>query len=201
MAKDPAFLFYASDFLTGIQDLTMEERGQYITLLCIEHQKGRLSKKLIKIVVGDVSTDVLSKFKRDESGLYYNERLEGEIDKRKQHSDKQRTRALDGWKKRKESHSDATALPQETPIAHEPIKQNGVNVDLLFNELPNTSHIETIAMRTGMTKERVLSLIPEFRKAAELTYPTPDKFYSHFKNWVNKRITEHKPVAKKRNQI
>ncbi len=89
----------------------------------------------------------------------------------------------------------------EGPIPHEPIKQHGVSVDFLFNELPNTSHIETIAMRTGMTKERVISLIPEFRKAAELTYPTPDKFYSHFKNWINKRITEHKPVAKKRNQI
>ncbi len=76
MAKDPAFLFYASDFLTGVQDLTMEERGQYITLLCIQHQKGRLTNKLIKLTVGTVNDDVLSKFSKDDKGHYYNERLE-----------------------------------------------------------------------------------------------------------------------------
>lgn len=104
-------------------------------------------------------------------------------------------------KENKQEVKNAAALPQETPIHHEPIKQNGVSVDFLFNELPNTSHIETIAMRTGMTKERVISLIPEFRKAADLTYPTPEKFYNHFKNWINKRNSEPKPVVKKRHQI
>ena len=29
MSKDPAFLFYSSDFLTGVMDLTMEENGIY----------------------------------------------------------------------------------------------------------------------------------------------------------------------------
>ena len=43
MERDPAFLFYSSDFLSGIADLNMEERGQYITLLCVQHQKGRLN--------------------------------------------------------------------------------------------------------------------------------------------------------------
>tara|TARA_R110002050_G_scaffold268962_1_gene411152 strand:- start:225 stop:347 length:123 start_codon:yes stop_codon:yes gene_type:complete len=33
-AKAPAFQLYAQDFLTGVMDLTMEERGVYITLLC-----------------------------------------------------------------------------------------------------------------------------------------------------------------------
>jgi len=51
MAKDPAFLFYSSDFLSGITDLTMEERGQYITLLCLQHQKGSLSEKTIRLSV------------------------------------------------------------------------------------------------------------------------------------------------------
>lgn len=115
MAKDPAFLFYASDFLTGVQDLTFEERGQYITLLCIEHQKGRLSDKLIKLCVGNATADVMAKFRQDENGLFYNERLEQEIEKRKQHSEKQRVRALEGWKKRKDEqcHGNATAMPLE----------------------------------------------------------------------------------------
>ena len=45
MAKDPAFVFYTGDFLNGVIDMTMEERGQYITLLCFQHQKGHISQK------------------------------------------------------------------------------------------------------------------------------------------------------------
>ena len=82
MAKDPAFLFYSSDFLSGVTDLTMEERGQYITLLCLQHQKGNLSEKTIRLTVGSVSVDVLSKFQIDESGNYFNERLLIEVEKR-----------------------------------------------------------------------------------------------------------------------
>ena len=90
MAKDPAFLFYSSDFLTGVSDLTFEERGQYITLLCLHHQKGRLSKKVISIAIQSVSADVMSKFKKDKKGFFYNERLEEEAKKRAEHSEKQR---------------------------------------------------------------------------------------------------------------
>lgn len=84
--KDPAFLFYSSDFLTGVADLTMEERGQYITLMCLQHQKGHLSDKTIRLALGydlvKQKGDVLSKFIVDENGFYYNQRLEQEILKR-----------------------------------------------------------------------------------------------------------------------
>jgi len=120
MSKDPAFLFYSSDFITGVSDLTMEERGQYITLLCLHHQKGRLTKKAVALAVGNVSADVIKKFKIDENDFYYNERLEFEAKKRADHSEKQRQRALSGWEKRKEKQpkkskatADATALPLE----------------------------------------------------------------------------------------
>lgn len=82
MAKDPAFLFYSSDFLTGVIDMTMEERGQYITLMCLQHQKGHLSEETIRFCVGNASVKVLSKFRLDDMNLYYNERLEEETAKR-----------------------------------------------------------------------------------------------------------------------
>ena len=119
MSKDPAFLFYSSDFLTGVSDLTIEERGQFITLLCLQHQKGHLSDKVIKIAVGVVSVDVMEKFIKDDEGFYFNERLELEAGKRKAHSEKQKQRALKGWEKRKgidsplKATADATALPLE----------------------------------------------------------------------------------------
>ncbi|MCK4258783.1 MAG: DUF1376 domain-containing protein [Halanaerobiales bacterium] len=83
--KSPAVLFYTSDFLTGVSNLTMKERGQYITMLSLQHQQGRLSKKTLIINIGeleDISPDVLSKFIIDKDGNYYNERMEEESIKR-----------------------------------------------------------------------------------------------------------------------
>lgn len=117
MAKDPAFLFYSSDFLAGVQDLTMEERGQYITLLCIQHQKGHLSEKMIGLSVGNAAADVRHKFREDSAGLWYNARLDVEIEKRKFFSEKQSERAKGGWKTRKEKNNlspgNAPAMPVE----------------------------------------------------------------------------------------
>ena len=101
--KDPAFLFYSKDFLTGVLDLTMEERGQYITLLCLQHQKGRLSEKAIGLALGlsglEKAQDVLQKFEIDEDGLYYNQRLEEETQARKEKAEKKaETSRLNGSK-------------------------------------------------------------------------------------------------------
>ena len=115
--KDPAFLFYSSDFLSGVQDLTMEERGQYITLLCLQHQKGHLTEKMIRLCCGNATADVLAKFQHDENGLFFNQRLEIEVGKRKAHAEKQRTRAIDGWKKRKNQNSDTDATASTTAYA------------------------------------------------------------------------------------
>lgn len=82
MSKDPAFLFYSSDFLTGCSDLTMEERGQYITLLCLQHQKGHLNEKTIRLSLGSISVDVRNKFITDDEGNLYNEILENHIKER-----------------------------------------------------------------------------------------------------------------------
>lgn len=80
--NSPAIVFYTSDFLTGVSNLTMEERGQYITLLCLQHQLGHLNLKTINLNINNLSQDVLNKFIVDEDGNYYNKRLELEIEKR-----------------------------------------------------------------------------------------------------------------------
>lgn len=83
MMKDPAYLFYSQDFYTGVATMTMEDRGKYISILCLMHQQGRMNEETIRFVVGSISVNLKSKFKIDESGLWYNERLELEIEKRK----------------------------------------------------------------------------------------------------------------------
>jgi len=82
MAKDPAFLFYSQDFIVGVQTMPFEDRGKYITILCQMHQQGRMSEETIRFLVGSVSDTLRLKFKVDERGLWFNERLELETEKR-----------------------------------------------------------------------------------------------------------------------
>lgn len=81
MAKDPAFLFYSSDFLTGTMFMNNEQVGIYIRLLCAQHQHGGIIDKIsFNSLVGD-NLLIRNKFIETESG-FYNDRLKNECDKR-----------------------------------------------------------------------------------------------------------------------
>lgn len=103
MSKDPAFLFYSSDFLTGTLLMSMEQKGKFITLLCIQHQKGHLSEKDMLHICGSYDEDVFTKFQKDEQGKFYNIRLEEEVDKRKAYSESRRNN-----RKKKEDMNDTS---------------------------------------------------------------------------------------------
>ena len=91
MSKDPAFLFYSSDFLTGTMFLSDEQTGRFIKLLCVQHQKGRLSEKHMLNICKTYDKDVFEMFTKDDKGLFYNERLEFEHNKRKSYSESRRS--------------------------------------------------------------------------------------------------------------
>lgn len=84
--KDPAFLFYSSDFLTGTMFMTDSQLGKYIKILCTQHQKGHLSEKDMLKICKRYDKDIFEKFVKDNDGKYYNIRLESEITKRKDYS-------------------------------------------------------------------------------------------------------------------
>ena len=90
MSKDPAFLFYSSDFLTGTALMTDEQIGKYIKLLCYQHQMGHLSERDMLKICSTYDEDIFSKFEKDEDGLYYNARLHQEVEKRKAYSESRR---------------------------------------------------------------------------------------------------------------
>lgn len=85
MSKDPAILFYTSDFLTGTMTMTNEQTGKYIKLLCMQHQKGILSEKDMIFICGSYDEDIFSKFIKTDHG-YYNERMRFEAEKRANYS-------------------------------------------------------------------------------------------------------------------
>jgi len=88
--KDPAFLFYTNDFLSGTMLMNDEQIGRYIKLLCLQHQKGHLKEKDMLSICKTYDEDIFSKFKQDEDGNYYNERLEEEVIRRKKYSESRR---------------------------------------------------------------------------------------------------------------
>ena len=67
-----------------------EQVGKFIRLICAQHQKGRLTDKDMLKICGTHDEDIFSKFAQDSDGLYYNERLEQEVNKRKAYSESRR---------------------------------------------------------------------------------------------------------------
>jgi len=208
MSKDPAFLFYSSDFLTGVSDLTMEERGQFITLMCLQHQKGHLTKKVMQLQCHGIPTaDVLAKFRIDENGLYYNERVEQEREKRAAHSLKQRENALKRWNKDKSStkktlsHGNAMAMPLENENENE----NEIIVELYpaFSDFWNL-YDKKVGSRdkiekkwnslTQKTKEQIIDYLPGYLEA------TPEKAYrKNPQTFLNNKSWEDEIILKTKN--
>jgi len=61
--------------------MTLEQRGAYITLLCLQHQQGHLTPSDVENITTDPK--VLSKFLTDGDGNYYNEVMEMRTNERK----------------------------------------------------------------------------------------------------------------------
>jgi uncharacterized protein YdaU (DUF1376 family) len=90
MAKDPAFLFYPSDWISGTLGMTFEEKGAYFELLMTQFNQGHMTSHMIGRMVGQLWSSIENKFVKDENGLYYNIRLEEEKQKRKAFTESRR---------------------------------------------------------------------------------------------------------------
>ena len=74
-----SFPFEFEAYLAGTAFLSRREKGCYVDLLCMQAGKGHLSIDMIKdILNGDFECweKIKSKFEIDESGLYFNKKLE-----------------------------------------------------------------------------------------------------------------------------
>lgn len=133
--KDPAFLFYSSDFLSGTMLMTDEEIGQYIKLICLQHQKGHLKEKDILNICKTHNEEIFSKFKIDEEGNYYNERLETEINKRKAYSESRRNNR----KKKEEKTTYEEDMKNICNSYEEHMENENININKNINIIKNNS--------------------------------------------------------------
>lgn len=107
--KDPAVLLYTQDFIVGTITMTHEQRGKYILLLCLQHQKGKLTLNDLRQVLSDEDTMLTEKFPIHADGFYYNDRMEMEIQNRKIKTDSSRNNGALGGRPK------TTILPNDKP--------------------------------------------------------------------------------------
>lgn len=149
--KDPAFLFYSGDFLVGVSDLTMEERGQYITLIALQHQKGHLFKRNIDLAVPNVSEYVLAKFQLDENGCYFNARVEEEIEKRNKYVESRQENGAKGGRPKKpnKNHMLLNSKPYGKPTQNHSVNEiKIVNSNILNSTKYSNNNIDSIYNKT-----------------------------------------------------
>jgi len=153
MAKDPAFLFYSSDFLLGSAFLTLEECGQYIKALCWLHQHGgRLSKEKMEAVIGKMSDKLLEKFLIDKNGMLFNKRLLEELEKRNKYCESRRNNAKSYAKhmhKHMENENENINVNKDLKaldFTNNNIVNNSISIIKKKNKktIPNTPHAQAI---------------------------------------------------------
>jgi ATP-dependent RNA circularization protein (DNA/RNA ligase family) len=136
MAKDPAVLFYTQDFLVGTLTMTDEQRGKYIYLLCLQHQKGKLTLSDLKSKLNEEDIEVANRFPLQADGFYYNERMYQEAIKRKNYTESRRNN------RKKKDDIDVQLLKQSYVNRME---NENVNEDVNDNINNNVNRNEVLA--------------------------------------------------------
>jgi hypothetical protein len=67
--------------------MTDEQKGRYIILLCLQHQQGYLTHEDMMNICKTYDERIFKKFIKTPDGLYYNERMKNESDRRKRYSE------------------------------------------------------------------------------------------------------------------
>lgn len=133
MSKDPAFLFYPGDWQGGTSTFTRFIKGCYLDVLIAQFNSGHLSLEEIKTVLGSdfgQSWPTLQKkFKKDDDGLFFNEKLHTEIVRRKEYS---KSRADN---RKGKTHVKDMSNISKTYVPH--METGNENKDEILNEYEN----------------------------------------------------------------
>ena len=173
MSKDPAFLFYTSDFLTGTMTMTNEQVGKYIRLLCFQHQKGDLSEKDMLFICGSYDEEIFAKFEKI-GEKFRNKRLFEEVEKRKKYSESRRNNRLKKEEPKEEIKEDMlnTSLSYVQHMENENENENiidNVVIDKPIEEKPKRFVKPTIEQLEAYMEERGMNNVA-------------NRFYDHYES-------------------
>lgn len=171
MAKDPAVLLYTSDFLSGTMTMTNEEVGMYIRLLCLQHQKGKLSEKDMLSICKTYVQDVYEKFEKVD-GFYINKRMYEEAEKRSKYTESRRNNA-------KTKH-----MPKHM-VKHMENENANENINRIKNKIkPTLSEVEDYFLEKGSTTEQAKKAFDYYEVA-----DWHDAKGKPVKNWKQKMLS------------
>ena len=196
MSKDPAFPLYSNDFAVGTQFFSDEQVGKYVRLLLAQHQHGHLTEKKMLAICKVYDEDIFEKFVKDSAGLFFNVRLEKEIEKRKAFSGSQSNKAQKRWKNFNgqspgSATADAHAEAGEDATGH--AKASAGHVPFLENENENENENE---IKNADENENGK------RGAGEKTKPRPEPEVNPFQGELAEAWTEWEKYRKqKRNPL
>ena len=130
MSKDTAVLFYTSDFLSGTFTMTDEQVGKYIRLLCLQHQKGKLTEKDMLSICKAYDNEIYEKFDQVD-GFFVNDRMYNESIRRSKFTESRRNNAKSI---KNDSISEASAKHMHKHMETETETIN-VNKDIFINNI------------------------------------------------------------------
>jgi len=180
MAKDPAILFYTSDFLTGTMFMSNEQVGKYIRLLCAQHQKGRLTEKDMLNICNSYDEDIFEKF-TEEGGKFYNIRLEAEIIKRRKYSESRSNNRKGNKKDKKDMNNICKTYDKHMENENENINRDiNKSINIEFDEFWNLYDYKKgdkkklekkwLSLKDS-ERNKIIQYLPDYKKS------TPDKQY------------------------
>jgi hypothetical protein len=218
MAKDPAMLWYWSDWNSGTCLLSRFLKGCYIDLLHAQFNNGRLSLEEIKVCLGsDFGTSwptLQKKFKQDESGLFFNERTEIEKQKRASFCESRRknkekgthVESYDEHMNNRMENTNTVFNKKEIEIENfvptvSGLKPDASNLNLELPEITIGAAQQYFAFAKGLRdipRETIIGLWQVF-KIKEFTgrkyYPDIGNVFSHFINCLKyEKLEDIKPV-------
>jgi uncharacterized protein YdaU (DUF1376 family) len=201
--KAPAFQLYTDDFLAGTLEMSQEEVGQFIRLLCHQWNRGSIpveTEKQQRLTGGCVSVDVLVKFRLCEDGSLRNERLESVRTERGLFLQQQSIKGQQSAEKRRLAASAIQPKLNQTSTGVQPDTQPDGQPE---SNSPSPSPITKIQAdkppRVRFQKPTVEELTAEAMKIG-LPLPEVDKFLNYYESngWkVGKNSMKSWPAAMK----
>jgi len=174
MAKDPAVLFYTSDFLSGTFTMTNEQVGKYIRLLCLQHQKGKLTEKDMLSICSAYDVDIWDKFKI-ENGVFINERMYNEAVRRQKFSESRRNNAKSP---KNDSTSKAYAKHMET-------ETETINETITINKTKAKVKVLPILFRDSIYND--IEVFSSAFIGTQYEFANFNFYYEKVKNWSDSK--------------
>jgi uncharacterized protein YdaU (DUF1376 family) len=184
MSKDPAFLFYPNDYLGGTMGMTFEEKGAFIDLLMLQFNRGHMTTHMIGHTIGQLWDKIKDKFIQDDNGLWYNERLDMEKERRKTFTESRRNNVLG-----KNQHTKNIEKESAHMTTHMIGHMENVNIDINNKDL-FINNIKEYEQILGESYNEFIEYWCEPNKKGKLRYEL-EKFFDvkrRVNTWIKNKL-------------